>query len=137
MRIARCPYEQYQAAARRPWAHGGPKDSARSNGGAQKFCFKEFCYQISHGHRPPAQKPVHIVLAQLAQRASSLEHGPEITAAWIVNIGRREFQRVANDAANLFQRLMESRVSFCVFWGEFANLLRCALHIVVENQRVA
>src|SRR6266852_1412452 len=107
MWIARGANEQYQTAACRPWPHGSSKDSTSGDGGAQKFSLKEFCYQVGHRHRAPAQQPVHVFLAELAQSASGLEHGPEIAAAGIVNVRRRKLQGIGNNVPNLFQRLLE------------------------------
>src|SRR3954465_2351925 len=112
MWIARSTNEQHQTAACRPGAHGGPKDSARGNSGAQEFGLKKFGNQVGDGHWSPSQEAVHIFLAQLAKSASGLKHGPEIAAARIVDVGRRKLKCVTDHAANFFQRLLKQRISF-------------------------
>src|SRR5205823_13507010 len=65
LRIASCANEQDQATSRRPRAKKGAEDSAGCDGGSKQLSFKVFSYQIGHSHRAPAQKPVHILLAQI------------------------------------------------------------------------
>ena len=123
MRIACGTNQQHQAAACRPRAHGGAKDSARGNGGAQEFGFKELGDQIGHGHWSPAQQPIHIFLAEFAQAASGLQHGPEIGAAGIVDVGRRQASARRQSRVQ-FSAMTACNSGYCVrvFGGKLTDL---------------
>src|SRR5450432_481963 len=98
--------QQDQTGTGRPGAHRGAEYSASGDRGAKQFGFKELGGEIGNGHRSPAEQPVHILLAKFAQAASSLQHSPQVGAAGIVNVWRRQFKRVSDDAADLFERLL-------------------------------
>ena len=76
-------------------------------------------------------------LPSLRSAASGLKHGPEIAAAGIVDVRRRELQRVANHAANLFERLLKHGILCGIFLREPGNLLRGQLGVVVKRQSAA
>src|SRR5437660_1662524 len=103
MRITCAPQQQHQAAACRPWAKKRSEDSAGGNYSAQQFGLEELRHQVGHRHWSPAQHAVKILLAQFSQRASGLQHAPQVALAGIVNIRWRELQRLANDAADLLE----------------------------------
>ena len=109
MRVAGGANEQHQAAARRPRAQECSEDSARGDGGAQQFGLEIFRHQIGDRHRSPAQQAVHISLAEFADGASGLEHAPQIAGAGIVDVGRSQGERFANDLAHLGERCLELR----------------------------
>ncbi len=54
----------------------------------KQFSLKVFGDNIGHGRRSPAQQAIHIFLAQIANRASGLQHSPEIASAGAVDIRR-------------------------------------------------
>src|SRR5277367_6081144 len=52
----------------------------------------------------------------------------------MVDVGRRQRERVADHLAHLGQRYLKFRILDCVFLGEPGNLLRRILYIVIEDQ---
>ena len=132
MYIAGCADEENQTAAGGPRAKERSKDSASSDGCAQKLSFEKFCDQICDCHWAPAKQAIHVLPAQVANGASSLKHAPQVAAVGIVNAWRRQDQCLRDDAAHLSERFLKLGILGCIFRRELCDLFRGFLGVVIE-----
>src|ERR1700751_4267207 len=135
MRIARRADEQHQGAPRRPRSEEGPKDPACSNRSTHQVSLEVFGNQVGNRHRPPTQQPIEILLAQLAERTSGLQHAPQIRSVGTVDVRRRQLQRVGDYATHLAQRFLEFGILRRILARELGDVSRGLLRVVVEHNR--
>src|ERR1019366_7917043 len=118
----------------RPRTKKSSEHSASRNHRPQQFRFKVFRRQVRDSHGPPAQQPEHIFPSQLANRSPRLEHAPQIAATGTVDVRWSGCKRVANDLANLPQRLLKLGVLPRILLRERSDLLRRLACILIERK---
>src|SRR5581483_2745548 len=130
-------HQQEQAAARGPRSEKGSENSASGNDGAEQLNFEPFCSEVSHGHRSPAQKAVHVFFAEIAEAAAGLEQAPHFGGAGTVHIGRRLRQYLPQDPADTRQNLLKFAEGAGVLHGKFGNLTGRLGGAVVKKKSAA
>ena len=137
MRIGCCAQQQQRRAARGPWPERRAGNSARGNRGTQKFRLEKFGREIGNGHRPPADNPHHVFLAEVAKLAAELQIFPKIVGGRLVDVRRRQHGEMTNEPAIARESFLKFNVLHRVFFREAADLLNGIAGIRMQQQAAA
>ena len=135
--LRRCAQQQDHAAARRHWSHRGAIQGMTGNGGAKQFTREPFRQQVGNRHRGPAQQPIHVLRAQLADATPGTQHEQKIGKIGVVEVGRQLTQQWRKHGCHARQCLLKFAIVLRVFQRALGQLCDAALDTAVEQHRPA
>ena len=72
-------------------------------------------------------------MSLIANAASSLQHGPEVASAGVIDVRRRQGESLPDDLSYFSNRCLKIEKTFGIFLRELGNFLDCFLGIVVKD----